>query len=221
MHEAESSPSQSKIAVPRRTGHGKCSNCMQGKCKVSAALSRSSRGRLWSTMPFIFAGTAATCFHIARGTLKTLPRITARTTATRSDDISPFLSDGFWETFVHSLMVRRGQRLLLDPSPVVTYTGGLGALHFCRRRFHHGRYFAARRSSTFSSANRGMRALAFPAVWLLLMYRITHRIWRNGRHRRTFLLAVPLVGCFVLAWAAGEAAGYVMGRRAAAPPVGD
>jgi hypothetical protein len=127
------------------------------------------------------------------------------------DQVRNLVTDGFWETFIHYDMRSRGHKLLSDPLPVVTYRGGISGWTFFRRRYAHGRYFSARRGRDFTPAQRLMRAAAFPVVPLLLLKRITGRVWRNGRHRSKFIAVLPLVFCFLLAWAAGEGLGYVTG----------
>jgi len=134
------------------------------------------------------------------------------------DQTRDLMSDGFWETFINYDMRRRGQKLLSDPSPVVTYLGGIPGWQFFRRRYIHGRYFSARRARDFTSAQRLMRAAASPIILLLLLNRITGRVWRNGRHRSKYLTALPLVICFLLAWTAGEGLGYVTGPKAIKAP---
>lgn len=126
--------------------------------------------------------------------------------------------DGFWETFIHLEMRCRGERLLCAPSPVVTYCGGLSGWRFFRRRFLHGRYFAARRSRDFTVSQRIIRALGSVVVPLLLIRRIGGRIWRNGRHRGKFLIVLPIIAAFLVAWAAGEGAGYLRGPSGARIP---
>jgi glycosyltransferase involved in cell wall biosynthesis len=132
--------------------------------------------------------------------------------------VEPLMCDGFWETFIHADMRRRQEELRCDPAPVVTYRGGLSAPRFCKRRYIHGRYFATRRGVGFRRSQKLVRAAAFPAVALLLLRRIAAHVWRNGRHRRKFIAALPLIGCFLLAWAAGEAAGYLTGKPGANVP---
>jgi hypothetical protein len=133
----------------------------------------------------------------------------------------PDLAEGFWETFVHRGMRRRGEHLQLDPAAMVTYRGGLPPWRFLRRRYRHGRYFAARRGRDFGAGARLVRAASFPAVAAVLLGRIAARVWRRRRFRTRFALALPLVTAFLLAWAAGEAAGYLRGASAAFPPESD
>ena len=133
----------------------------------------------------------------------------------KKEALEPFadlMRDGFWETFVHAEMRRRGELLLSDPSPVVAYCGGISGWIFLRRRYRHGRYFAARRGREFTRLQRWARAAAFWAVPAVLLGRIGGRVWRNRRHRGKFLAALPLICCFLAAWAAGECAGYSLQR---------
>jgi hypothetical protein len=131
------------------------------------------------------------------------------------------MGEGFWETFIHGDMRGRDEQLRSDPSVVVRYCGGLSARRFFRRRYLHGRYFAARRSRGMSRPRRWVRGAGFPAVALVLLHRIGLRVWKKRRHRAKFLAALPLISCFLLAWAAGESAGYFRGSSAGVPPAGD
>jgi hypothetical protein len=51
-------------------------------------------------------------------------------------------------------------------------------------------------------------SLALPPVMLL---RITRCVLAKRRNFREFLLGLPMIGLFVLAWGAGEMAGYLAG----------
>ncbi|HEY1759122.1 MAG TPA: hypothetical protein VGG72_27365 [Bryobacteraceae bacterium] len=137
------------------------------------------------------------------------------------EPVRDLMMDGFWETFIHQDMRRRGEQLLSDPSSVVVFTGGLSAWRFFKRRYVHGRYFAARRGRDFTLPQRLVRAVAFPAVFAMLFQRISGRVWRNARHRTRLAMTIPLVGCFLMAWAVGEASGYLAGASAAAAPLRD
>lgn len=129
--------------------------------------------------------------------------------------VKDLIEDGFWETFIHSDMRRRGEQIFLSPLPVVTYGGGLSAFRFFRRRFVHGRYFAARRSRDFTTAQRILRSSGSVLVPLILIRRISRRIWSHRRYRKQLVLSLPIIACFVLAWAVGEAFGYLQGASAA------
>jgi glycosyltransferase involved in cell wall biosynthesis len=127
------------------------------------------------------------------------------------DRVHGLMADGFWETFIHYDMRQRGERLFSEPLPVVTYCGGLSGWRFFRRRYIHGRYFAARRGRDFTLFQRLMRGAGFWIVPPLLLMRTAGRVWSNGRRRAKFLPALPLVIAFLVAWAVGESVGYLRG----------
>ncbi len=85
------------------------------------------------------------------------------------------------------------------------------------RRYHHGRYFAARRSEDFNTSQRLARAIGAPLVPLVLLNRMAGRIRRKGRHQLKFLACLPLIAGFLTAWAVGEGTGYAAGYSAANP----
>ena len=134
------------------------------------------------------------------------------------DLVRGLMSDGFVETFIHHDMRSRGEKLLSHPSPVVTYCGGIPGWRFFRRRYVQGRYFGARRSRALTLAQRLVRAAASPIVPFLLLSRIAGRTWKNGRHRSKLWATLPLIFCFVLAWAVGEGLGYLAGPGEIKPP---
>jgi hypothetical protein len=55
-------------------------------------------------------------------------------------------------------------------------------------------------------------------VPVVLLRRISGRIFAKGRYKGKFLACLPLIACFLLAWAAGEGMGYLAGYSAAGPP---
>jgi len=121
------------------------------------------------------------------------------------------MTDGFWETFIHRKMRRRGDKLLCVPEIFVHYVGPSSGLAFLKVRFTHGRKFAGRRARELSRTQRSLRAMAFPLVPLLMLQRIAARVWEKRRYRARFLSCVPLLMIFLTAWSAGECAGYILG----------
>jgi hypothetical protein len=119
------------------------------------------------------------------------------------------VADGFWETFLHQAMRRRGDRLLFDPSLVVYYAGPISGFSFLKGRFLHGKYFAARRGRRMKAAQRVLRAAALPLTLITMLLRIGRRVWAGRRYRMRFLFSVPLILLFLLAWCAGESVGYL------------
>lgn len=82
-----------------------------------------------------------------------------------------------------------------------------GALDYAGQRFLYSRSFAAQRLCGRSLPARlayGLAAWALPPV---LLARIVSRVWRAGRERTRLVAALPMLGLFTVAWAAGETAG--------------
>src|SRR5216684_1863549 len=121
------------------------------------------------------------------------------------------LGDGFWETFVHRKMRARGDRLLCVPEILVHCVESASGLSFLRVRFNHGRRFAARRTKNMSRKQRALRALVFPLIPFVMLFRIAKRVWEKRRYRARFLACVPLLLVFLTAWSAGECVGYILG----------
>jgi hypothetical protein len=107
-----------------------------------------------------------------------------------------------------------GVRLWHSPRLVVRMGRSAGAWAFTRQRFVHGREYGRERGGRFGRVQCVVRAVAAPAVVLVLTLRAVGEVRRKGRVRR-LLPALPLVMWFNGAWAAGEAAGHLsaMSRR--------
>lgn len=122
-------------------------------------------------------------------------------------------ADAFHETAVNWELLRRGERLRLDPSMVVYQTRR--TLRFgsaLSERFVWGRSFAGTRCAEVSPAKRVVLAgLSFllPAV---LTWRIVSLALRKRRNLGRLALALPLIGVLQSIWATGEFVGYVTGR---------
>jgi hypothetical protein len=84
-----------------------------------------------------------------------------------------------------------------------------GFRRFLGQRFEHGRRFGRTRLRGRGTAARVLHVLASPLVPAILLGRISGRVLRGGRDHARFVAALPILVCFILAGAAGEAAGYV------------
>jgi GT2 family glycosyltransferase len=120
--------------------------------------------------------------------------------------------DGFFEPAVHAELKQAGEPLLLVPSIVVTHRRSFGFRAFLKARFRHGVRFGIWRAARLSGSGRALRVLVSPAVPLLMLLRIARLVFGKRRHRLRLLLALPVLFPFLLAWVAGEAAGYLRGR---------
>ena len=119
------------------------------------------------------------------------------------------LRDGFWEQDFHRRFRRAGRTLTLVPEMRVRQRRSFGFRRFLRQRFEHGRRFGRARLAGRGAGARALHVLASPLVPAILLARIAGRVLRGGRDLGPFAAALPILTCFVLAWAAGEASGYV------------
>jgi glycosyl transferase family 2 len=119
---------------------------------------------------------------------------------------------GFWEADVHVALERAGQKLWLDPSITVVFRNGFGFWEFVRQRFQHGMRFGRDRSARLPWWERGLRVLLWPAVPLVMLLRVGQRTLARPSLRGGFATAIPILTVFLIAWALGEAVGYLRGR---------
>jgi len=121
--------------------------------------------------------------------------------------------DGFWEPDVHRALAERGDRLLHTPDLVVYQGPSAGFRAFLRQRLTHGRAFGRQRGSRFSTARKAIGvplAIVVPAVLLTRTFR---EVFSRRRLRLRLAASTPLLLVFDIAWAAGEAAGYLDSLR--------
>jgi GT2 family glycosyltransferase len=124
------------------------------------------------------------------------------------------LRDGFWEQEFHLRFRRAGGTLTFVPAMRVRQRTSFGFRRFLRQRFAHGRRFGRTRLQGRGAGARAVHVLASPLVPFILLAKISARVLRGGRDLVRFAAALPMLACFVLAWAAGEAAGYLGAGRA-------
>ncbi len=123
------------------------------------------------------------------------------------------MDQGQWEAALHERWRGQGRALVISPATVV-FQNGMSGADALRMRFHYGRSYAADR---FGS-RRGV-AMVYAVLGCLLPALITARAARHasrsGRLSR-FVTALPWLVALNTAWAAGEIAGYLLGRSAEA-----
>lgn len=119
--------------------------------------------------------------------------------------------EGYWKVFIHWDLARQGVRCLFDPDLVAFYQRENTISNFAKDYFRHGRFFAAVRSKRISGAARLWHLITIPVLPILLLFQRLVPGLQNKRHRKKFLLTLPLVAVFVTLWSLGEFTGYLLG----------
>jgi hypothetical protein len=123
------------------------------------------------------------------------------------------LRRGFWEPSFHERFHVEGIRLELDPRLKVIHRNRYSAKEFVAQRFSHGREFGLTRAGARPIGQRVLLALAVPGAIPLLVGRILRKARSNPDLRKGLLRGSFWLALFVLAWVAGEAAGYAASLR--------
>ena len=143
-----------------------------------------------------------------------LPGDNAAYRRTLLDQVATEWADGFLEPPVHRALDALGARLVHDPRIVVRMGRSAGARAFVHQRWAHGREHAARSATGASRSASLVRVLASPIVPFVLLTRTTKEVLGRGRLRGALVVSLPLLLAYDIAWAAGEAAGYLDTVRA-------
>ena len=115
----------------------------------------------------------------------------------------------YWKATVHRRLRAAAIPLWAEPRLVVRHERAVAFAPFLRRRFHHGRCFAATRAAATGRRWRYVAGVPLlPAVFLARLYA---SVWPKGRYRRELLLATPLLWALYAVWSAGEWAGALLG----------
>jgi hypothetical protein len=119
---------------------------------------------------------------------------------------SPSLDQGFWEAEFNREMLGRGVGFRICSALTIVQRQERGWLEYIPLRFRHGRSYGARRGG--SKLGALLRAPLIPAV---LLWRILRAQLHKRYHLGWFVLTLPLLICYILAWSAGELSGSLAG----------
>lgn len=131
-------------------------------------------------------------------------------------ELQDTIADEYWETFVHDRLARLGHQLWRDPSMQVRHKMHFRFLPFLAERFHYGRAFAGRRNQALGWTMRIVRGTLSPLLVPLFVMRISRNVLARRQHLLRFAACLPMICCFAVAAAAGEAAGHACGAGASA-----
>ena len=180
---------------------------------VGGAVENASRGRLTDWAAY-FCEYSRYMLPVPARTVDDIPGHNVsykRRAFEQVPDLDAVLCRGFWESTLHPILRRRGERFLSAPSVVVYYTKRFGFGQFLRQRYHYSRHYAG---DVVAGAAWLRRAFRIATVWALpavLLGRIVARVARKRRHMRELALSSPMLVIFTAVWAAGEAVGALCG----------
>jgi hypothetical protein len=126
-------------------------------------------------------------------------------------EFTPMLRAGSWENDMHDAIRARGGQLEMVAEGTVGHDKHYSLGEYLSQRYLYSRSYAGRRSQQASLARRAVYAVGSFALPPLLLWRILKRVGHRPAHRSTLVKSLPLIGLFVLSWAAGELVGYVAG----------
>jgi len=121
------------------------------------------------------------------------------------------LEQGKWESWINDNLRADGIPLASTNAAVVHHIKPFRFGYFVVQRFHFARSYAGMRRVDQSIMTRliyGAGSLALPA---LLMARVTKNVLAKKRNLGWFVLASPLIACFLTVGAVGEMVGYLLG----------
>lgn len=119
--------------------------------------------------------------------------------------------NGFWEPAVHAELKKAGLKLLLTPLIIVYHKRSFGFWEFMKQRFQHGMAFGIWRVSQLAGPKQVFYIIFSPMIPLILLARIARQVMVKRRHWEQFLVSLPFLVPFLLAWSIGELVGYLRG----------
>jgi GT2 family glycosyltransferase len=125
----------------------------------------------------------------------------------------------YWEYFLHEELRNTGVRILSTPAVIVRKSIDFDFIYFMRQRFHYSRSFAGMRGRRATALRRLIYASITPGLPLLMTLRIAKPIFQKRRYRKEFLFSLPILGAFMISYAAGECVGYLFGQGRSLPKV--
>ncbi len=144
----------------------------------------------------------------------TLPLITGANVAYHRSvlaEVTAMATAGMWENEIHERLHAGGRRFHLVPAARIRQNQNYRLGAFCRDRFEHGRDYAVTRAGSLPGWRRGLLLAATPVLPLVLASRVARTV--DPEERPYFRSSLPATLTFFAAWSAGEAAGYLRGRR--------
>jgi len=120
------------------------------------------------------------------------------------------LSTGFWEVVVHPLLVLDG-KFRAVPKMIVRRTGPSNYLYYLKQRCLLSRAWGGTQREKVRPIKRLAYLVLAPVIPLLLLFRITHRVWQKRLLTSRYITALPFLVPVVCVYVLGEWLGYLLG----------
>jgi GT2 family glycosyltransferase len=127
------------------------------------------------------------------------------------DSLADELYQEVWEYFLHARLRERGALFWSEPELLVSHDKRFEIGYFLAQRYHYSRSFVSMRFRGWPRWKRVAYGCALPCLAPLLLARMARSVHAKKRHRREFVLALPLTLLYLLAGTLGEAMGALAG----------
>ena len=127
------------------------------------------------------------------------------------DKVDESIKRNYWEFFLHEELKKLGIKFLSVPAIKVNHKKEFGFLYFLGQRFHYSRSFAGMRRRRVSILKRIYYLLSSPLLPFLMIWRIAKQVLQKKRHRKEFLLSLPILALSLVSYAFGEFVGFLFG----------
>ena len=116
-----------------------------------------------------------------------------------------------WEDRLHAALKGAGVTLVSRPDIVVGHDMHYTVFEYFTQRYHYSRSYSGARSRDMPGPKRMIFAGATVLLPPILLKRIVSSVWRHRAHRADLIRSLPAIALWTLAWAAGDAVGFLFG----------